>query len=158
MCFEDARIIFLNKEEGFSQLAAKLRAKNFTVTSFELIILLIGHNDVRETDKNFFEGVESVLEVVQSQNSSALIVLCATLPSNCDTHPMINTFSFRNNKIAGRCTVEDLLGAHGPIPDYFDETGDINKMGCDVMARAQERKIFSARLFQRHREMRASQQ
>ena len=74
MCFEDARIIFLNKEEGFSQLAAKLRAKNFTVTGFELIILLIGHNNVREADKNFFEGVESVLEVVQSQNSSALIV------------------------------------------------------------------------------------
>ena len=81
---------------------------------------------------------------------------------------MINTFSFRNNKIAGRCAVEDrleharprchLLGAHGPIPDYFDETGDINEMGCDVIARALEHKIFSARLFQRHREMHASQQ
>ena len=163
MCFEDARIMFLDKSEGYGQLALKLREGNFTVSGFELIILLIGCNDVCITDKNFFEGVESVLEIIQSQNNTALVVLGATLPSSLDTRPMINTYSFRNDKIAGRCALEDhleharpghhLLGSQGPIPDYFDETGDINELGGDVITRALECKIYSTRLFQRHQEL-----
>ena len=72
---------------------------------------------------------------------------------------MISLFTFRNDKLAARCTAEDrleharpgkhLLSSRGPVEAYYDGVGNINELGGDVIARALEHKIFSARLMQR---------
>ena len=76
---------------------------------------------------------------LKNQNEFAIIILGASLPLPGDSRLMINSFGFRNDKIAGRCGVEarleharlgkHLLGPRGPIPDYFDEYGNINELG-----------------------------
>ena len=76
---------------------------------------------------------------------------------------MVNAFTFRNNKLASRCggipnleharLGRHLLGPRGPIPAYFDDLGNINELGANVITRALERKIYSAQLFQRYDEL-----
>ena len=110
-------------------------------------------------DKKYFEGVEQALEAIYNQNEKCIVMLGAILPSTLDNKPMVSFFTFRNDKLAARCTLEDwleharpgkhLLGVWGPIDAYFDGDGNINDLGGDAIARALERKIYSARLLQR---------
>ena len=159
LSFENARILYLNDNEGFHHLARKLQDKSLSVLGFKVVILLIGRGDVWETDSRFFRGVEATIREVKNQNERAILVLGATLPSTGDTRPMVRSFTFRNDKLAARCTADPrleharpgkhLLGPRGPVEDYYDGDGNINELGSDVIARMLERKLFSARLFQR---------
>ena len=157
---EDARVIYLSKAEGYNDLARKLEDGTFSVVGYKLVILLVGRENVWDTDKRFLTGVDDIIKAVQNQDDRVIIILGATLPSPGDTKPMIGSFSFRNDKLVAKCNGEwclehacpghHLLGPRGPIPDYFDEYGNVNKLGGDVIARALERKIFSAKLFQKY--------
>ena len=102
-----------------------------------------------------------MIRVIDNQNEKCIIVLGAMLPGVKDTRPMINTFAFRNDKLATRCPGDvrleharpgkHLLGSKGPIMEYYDEFGNLNEFGGDVIARALERQIFSAKIFQKYR-------
>ena len=164
---EGTWVILMSKTEGFHELAMKLKQQDFTVRLYKVIILLIGRGNVWDTDKRFFAGVEAVIDILKNQNEFVLIMLGVSLPSPGDSRPMINSFGFRNDKIAGRCGVEarlehvrpgkHLLGPRGPIPDYFDDYSNINELGGDVITRALERKIFSAKLFSKYDELRSGE-
>ena len=64
---------------------------------------------------------------------------------------MINSFIFQNDRLASFCAVDQdlefarpgrlLLKKGGPIPEYFDEYGNINESGLDVVRRALEHKL-----------------
>ena len=159
LSFENARILFMRQNEGFHHLAAQVTQGQVSVKGFKIIILLIGRGDVWETDRRYFDGVEQVIKVIHTQNDNCIIVLGATLPSTLDSKPMVRSFTFRNDKLAARCTAEEfleharpgkhLLGNRGPIDAYYDGDGNINDLGGDVIARALERKIYSAKLLQR---------
>ena len=159
LSFEDARIHLLSDAEGYSELAAKLQEGTLSLAGYKLIILLLGRGDMQDTDRQFLNGVERVITLVQCQNELAIVVLAATLPSTLDTIPMINSFTFRNDKLATICHGSDrleharpgkhLLGPRRPVRVYYDDYGNINELGCDVVARALERKLFSARLLQK---------
>ena len=131
--------------------------------TYRIIILLIGRSDIWESDKRFFQGVEDVVKAIDSQNDKCIIVLGAMLPGLRDSRPMINTFTFRNDKLAARCIGNvrleharpgrHLIGPKGPIPEYYDGFGNINELRGDVIARALERKIYSAKLFNKYEEL-----
>ena len=42
LVLDDARIIYLNKNEGFFELASKIKNSTFVVSGFKVIVLLIG--------------------------------------------------------------------------------------------------------------------
>lgn len=112
-----------------------------------------------EPDRIFFRALERLISSIKTQNKNCVIVLGATLPAGGDKRVMVRTFGFRNDKLAARCTGNPrleharpgkaLLCAKGPIHEYFDEFGNINEFGGDVITRALEQKIYSAKLFQR---------
>ena len=145
--------------DGYAQLVMKMKEGTFEVRGFKLVILLVGRGQVWDTDRHFFESVNSAIEVVQTQNDKCIIMLGASLPSSKDTQAMISTFTFRNDKLAGRCASNSrleharpgkhLLGLWGAMEEYFDDYGNVNEFGCDVIARALERKIFSTKLLER---------
>ena len=130
LSFENARIMFMQQNEGFHQLAAQLDHGELSVAGFRIVILLIGRGDVWETDRRYFDGVERVINVIHTQNERCIIVLGATLPSTLDSKPMVRSFTFRNDKLVARCTADEfleharpgkhLLGNHGPIDAYYD--------------------------------------
>ena len=156
--FEDAGVFPCSRAEGFGQLAQKLQ--QITVRGYKLIILLLGRADVWETDKVFFEAVNKVLYELKNQNAKAIVVLGASLPSVLDSKAMVNMFIFRNDKLAARCSDnprweharpgKQLLGKGGPIEEYYDEYGNLNELGSNVVSRALERKICSAKLLDRY--------
>ena len=158
--FDNARIFLCSRAEGFAQLAMKVRDQQITVCGYKLIILLLGRADVWETDKVFFEAVNKMLYELKNQNAKAIVVLGASLPSVLDSKAMVNTFIFRNDKLAARCSEnprweharpgKHLLGKGGPIEEYYDEYGNLNELGSDVVSRALERKISSAKLMERY--------
>ena len=157
--FENARILYLAENEGYHDLARKLDTDNLSVTGFKIVIVLVGRGDVWDTDHRYFKGVESIIRAVKNQNKKAVLMLGATLPSTADSCPMVNSFTFRNDKLAARCNKDPLLehanpgkhllGPRGPVEAYYDGDGNINELGGDVIAMALEQKIFSTRLFQR---------
>ena len=55
LSFENARIIFLNKQEGYPELATKISQGTYPVDGYRVVILLIGRSDVWEPDKVFFK-------------------------------------------------------------------------------------------------------
>ena len=157
--FEDARVYLFSKAEGYPELALKLHRKEISVRGYKLIVVLLGRADVWDTDRKFFEAVDKVVKEIYNQNEKAIIVLGASLPLIADSKTMVNTFVFRNDKFAARSPRleharpgKQLLGQGGPIADYYDEYGNLNELGSDVISRALERKIFSAKIFQRAEE------
>ena len=159
LSIENAYIIFLSKIEGYRHLSQKINDGTYDVSGFKLVILLIGHGEVWEPDRQFLNGVDDVIRAIKNQNDHCVIMLGASLPSSSNTRAMINTLRYRNDKLAARCIHDprlehtqpgkSLLGSHGPLPDYFDDFGNINKFGGDGITRALERKIFGTKLFQR---------
>ena len=159
LSLDNARIIFVNKSQGFTHLAKQI-AEGIFVT---LVILLVGRGEVWQPDRVFFAGLEKVISCIKTQNSSCIIVLGVSLPAVRDSRAMVCTFGFWNDKLAVRCACDPrleharpgkaLLCAKGPIHEYFDELGNINEYSGDVIARALERKIYSAKLFQRVTEL-----
>ena len=137
--FENAQILYLAANEGYYDLARKLQNKSLSVSGFKIIILLIGRGEVWDTDHRYFKGVEEAVKEVKNQNEKAIIVLGATLPSTADSRPMVNSFTFRNDKLASRCTQDErleharpgkhLLGSRGPVEAYYDSDGNINELG-----------------------------
>ena len=163
LTLDNARIVFIEKFQSFASVANKVVNGEVMVSGYKLIIMLIGRGNAWQPDKVFFKGLEKFIEVVKNRNDHCVIVLGVTLPSVDDTRPMIRTFGFCNDKIVARCAGNlrleharpgrALLGPHGPIKEYFDELGNINEYGGDVISRALERKIYSAKLFQRVEEL-----
>ena len=158
LSFDNARIALLRKNEDFRHFVQQVKDGSLSVAGHKIIILLIGRGDIWDTDRQYFQGVEEVIRVIQNQNGCCILVLGATLPLTEASRPMVQSFTFRNDKLATRCTRETrleharpgkhLLGPHGLIEAYYDGDGNINDLGGDVIAKALERKIFSARLMQ----------
>ena len=73
LSFEDARILFLSKAEGYGELAVKLEARALSVQGFKIVILLLGRSEVWETDKLFLQNVERAIMAIRSQNEQAII-------------------------------------------------------------------------------------
>ena len=82
-------------------------------------------------------------------------MLGAMLPSVGDTKPMVNSIVFHNNRFANLFLTSDqlefarpgkqLLQPGGPIPEYYDERGNLNEGGVDVVRRAIEAKLLAVR-------------
>ena len=117
-------------------------------------MVIIGRGDVWDGDNTFFKNVDDMVQVAQSQNPDLVVVLAAILPGVSDTWSMINAFTFRNEKLAFKCTGSSklhfarpgknlLASPGGPIADYYNEFGDINQRGQDVVRRAIERKLLT---------------
>ena len=83
--FDDARIIFLAHNQGFGELAIKIKNRDYAVQGFKLIILMVGRGNAWDPNRVFFKGVEQVLGELETQNKKGIIVLCTTLPSIQDT-------------------------------------------------------------------------
>ena len=114
-------------------------------------------------DKGFFDSINQVLQAIHTLNENCIIMLGALLPSSMHTHAMISMFTFCNDKLARHCTSnprleharpgKHLLGPRGPMDEYFDGQGNVNEFGCDVIAGALERKIYSTKLVDHFREL-----
>ena len=109
LSFKNAQILFLSDNEGYHHLAQKLESGSLSVRGFKIVNLLVGRGDVWETDNQFFKGVDAVIQEVKNQNERAILVLGATLPATNDSRPMVSSFTFRNDKLAVRCTADTRL-------------------------------------------------
>ena len=98
-----------------------------------------------------------LIGLLKSQNASVVVILAAILPGVSDTRSMINSFTFRNEKLAFKCQGESrlfftrpgknlLISPGGPIPDYYNKFGNINRGGLDVLRRALKCKLVSIHL------------
>ena len=154
--FQGASVIVMKKNEGFGRLAMLLKDGIISVRGYKAVFILLGQGEVWDTDKNYFSARENCLMEIEKQDDKILIILGASLPSINDSRPMVGTFVFRNDKMAVRCgrannleharPGKNLLTAGGPIPDYFDEYGNLNESGLDVIGRAIEHKLDSLKV------------
>ena len=164
--FQGAPVMVLKAHESFSNVAAFLEEGSFAVKGLKIVFLLVGRGDAWESDRNYFRGHEDCIMEIEKQDGKILIILGASLPSVTDTRPMVSTFVFRNDRMAIHCgggapnleharPGKNLLVAGGPIEEYYDEHGNLNESGLDVIARAIQHKLESSRLVLKVKNLRA---
>ena len=159
LAMDSTEVAVMKRGQGFHQLSLWLDEKQLNISQRKIVILLIGRSDIWDRDRDFFKDVEICLSMLRTQNTNLMVVLGAMLPAAGDSRAMVNTIVFRNNKLASRCITDprlefarpgrQLLQPGGPIPDYFEEEGKLNEAGLDVVRRALESKIHSAKLLKR---------
>ena len=137
--------------EGFERLAERVKEKKIDLSEFKVIVLMLGRADFRVSDFVFETNLRKSIVTIRECNSSAFIVLCATLPVPGDNFHDINTSKHRSGVLARMANDNELLEflkpgkklvkrPGGAMREFF-EKGKLNEDGLQQVKRGIEAKL-----------------
>ena len=156
MRFDRGNIFPLQLQEGYQELPILINEKKVEVTRYAFIVLLMGRADLWINDNAYKIAVNATIQAIRNKNSTAMIVLTATLPAPGDECHIIRTAKYRNSylsRLAGDNPLlefsrpgKHLLQVGGPDPQFYDDFDNLNDKGLDMVRRALEAKFVCGKL------------
>ena len=79
--FDRAMVFPLKAQEGFKEVSRLIKTRKLEVCNYRFIVMLCGRADLWDTFKSFTQNIATCVEQIREQNSLAIIVFTAVLPS-----------------------------------------------------------------------------